>query len=74
MMDARGTSESSTNFKAFIAGDTAEEFEAARNAKSAETAGGVRFGSDLPKPKRLTDSEVIDNAFLLLLAGYVFDG
>ena len=74
MMDARGTVESSTNFKSFIAGDTAEELEAVRNAKSEKTAGGVSFGSDLPKPKRLTDCEVIDTAFLLLLAGCVFEG
>ncbi|XP_003744550.1 cytochrome P450 3A56 [Galendromus occidentalis] len=70
MMDAQNTVAHATDLKSMIAGDDAEAVEAEASLKIAKKQS---IPSECPfagKPKGLTDSEVIDNALLLLLAGY----
>ncbi|XP_003744583.1 cytochrome P450 3A12 [Galendromus occidentalis] len=70
MMDAQVSVESSTDLTSLIAGDGAE---AAENRRSGSMAKNRNLPSECPitgKPEGLTDNEVIDNAFLMLLAGF----
>lgn len=71
MMDAQASAAAGDNMASLIAGDVAESIEAEKNATpgNPETPDARRHPSN--RPKGLTDSEVLDNAFLLLLAGFV---
>lgn len=68
MIDAQTTVASATNLASLIAGDDADAIESETNSKAASPPTECPFSG---KVRGLTNSEVIDNAFLVLLAGFV---
>lgn len=62
MMDAQEKNESSTNLSSLILGEAVE----------GDTVGNPAESSTR-KQRPLTDDELVDNAFLMLIAGYVDD-
>ena len=71
MIDAQNTIASATNLKSLIAGDDAEAVESDGKMKTAKSANNPTECPFAAKTRGLTHDEVIDNAFLVLLAGFV---